>query len=74
MTPCGHVPATRPEQHTLWIDQWGGSAMGQWCCNRGHDPALPCNCTEPSKVRLGAYPVRSIVSVEIDGNVLDESE
>lgn len=68
----------RPEQvggHAAWQSGWGWTnALGGWCCNRSHDPALPCSCSEPSKVVLGAYPIRSILAVEVDGEVLDASE
>lgn len=48
-----------------WHTPWGG-----WCCNRAHNQTMPCACSEPSKITLGAYPIRSITEVEIDGALL----
>ena len=57
-----------------WSSSWGFAAPWGWCCNSGHTEST-CGCgSGPSKILLGHWPVREIVSVEIDGSVLDSSE
>lgn len=71
--PCA-APDARTSGRFGFDESWGWSSRFGFCCNRGHEPGLPCSCEEPSKVKLGAYPIRSIVEVEIDGEILDPSE
>lgn len=49
---------------SLW--NWGGDS---WYCE-----GTPCGCSPISRVRLAGYPVREIVQVMIDGDVVDPSE
>lgn len=37
-------------------------------------PRTRCGCQTESRIRLAGYPIRSIVSVKIDGDIIDESE
>ena len=58
----------------FWSTSWGWARPWGWCCNASHTEGS-CGCgSGPSKVLLGHWPIREIISVEIDGSVLDPSE
>lgn len=57
-----------------WEASWGAFRTWGWCCQPRHS-GLTCNCgSGPSQITLGAYPVRSILAVEVDGVILTEDE
>lgn len=63
--PCAAPAMGSSPMSWGWSTPWGG-----WCCNRAHNQTMPCSCSEPSKITLGAYPIREVVEVEIDGVLL----
>jgi len=68
-------PCAEDQRPDRGMSPWGWrTTVGGWCCNRSHSTSLPCSCSEPSKVTLGAYPLRSIIAVEVDGAVLAADE
>lgn len=57
-----------------WSTTWGWMRPWGWCCNSAHNE-LSCGCgSGPGRVLLGKWPVREVLSVEIDGEALDSSE
>jgi hypothetical protein len=56
---CGYQVLSRGH-----IVNWGGSG---WLC----DERTPCGCSALSKITLAGYPVREVVEVKIDGDVVD---
>lgn len=68
----------RPHDHRhchCWLNaSWSGATWGWdglgWYDGLGHS----CGCGHLSLIKLAGYPVRSIVEVKIDGDVVDPSE
>lgn len=56
-----------------WQPSWGTLRAWGWCCQPKHT-GLTCNCGGPSQVSLGVFPVRDVLSVQIDGINLDADE
>ena len=54
-----------------WAPMWFGSGYGWGWRN---DCGDTCGCGSESYIRLAGYPVRRILEVKLDGNVLDPSE
>lgn len=52
--------------HIVAPVSWQGDS---WYCE-----GTPCGCSSVSRVRLAGYPVREIVQVTIDGDIVDPSE
>lgn len=63
-TPCGFQTLSRGHIVEPWGWNWTGRSWG----------VIDCGCQPLSRVELSGYPVREIVEVKIDGDVLDSSE
>jgi hypothetical protein len=68
---CGHWRGSIAAGDSLgwWWTGWGGLYGPGWY----NDAGDYCGCTPLSTVPLAGYPVRRIVEVKVDGNVIDPS-
>lgn len=64
--PCGYGTTLR----SLKQDPVSGYVSGGWC---GCRSSRVCGCSPLSEHRLPGYPVRDVVSVKIDGVILDRA-
>lgn len=72
--PCRRLPGVAPTAGWRWQIGWGncgcGTNWGEWGTWPG---SRRCTCGPISEITLGAYPLRDIVQVRIDGHVLSPS-
>lgn len=61
---CGVQVLSRGHVVTPWT--WGGNS---WYCD-----GRPCGCSSVSEIKLSGYPIRDIVQVTIDGDVVSDDE